>query len=87
MVCVKNPFTKKPLESKLHRKYELNLLNEPQHLAEIKTLKPLKIPNKGVTNLRERKLKHHQLKLCKKYTKNVHISFLMSRLEFFDMTD
>ena len=53
MVCVKNPFTKKWLESKLHRKYELNLLNEPQHLAEIKTLKLLKIANKGVTNSHE----------------------------------
>ena len=53
MVCVKNPFTKKRLESKLQRKYELNLLNEPQHLAEIKTLKLLKIANKGVTNSHE----------------------------------
>ena len=29
-------YEKKRLESKLCRKYELNLLNEPQHLAEIK---------------------------------------------------
>ena len=53
MVYVKNPFTKKRLESKLHRIYVLNLLNEPQHLAEIKTLKLFKIANKGVTNLYE----------------------------------
>ena len=65
MVCVKNPFTKKRLESKLHRKYELNLLNEPQHLAEIKTLKLLKIANKGVTNSHEQKLKNNLLKIHK----------------------
>ena len=39
------------------------MLNEPQHLAEIKTPKFLKIPNKGVTNLRERELKNNKLKL------------------------
>ena len=32
-------------------------LNEPQHLAKIKATKRLKILNKGVTNLRERKHK------------------------------
>ena len=30
--------------------YLLNLLNEPQHLAEIKAPKLLKIPNRGVTS-------------------------------------
>ena len=45
------------LESKLCRKYVSNFLNEPQYLAKVKTPKRLKIPNKGVTNLRERKLK------------------------------
>ena len=54
---------KKRLESEIRRKYVLNLLNEPQHLAEIKTQKFLKIPNKGVTNLRERELKNNKLKL------------------------
>lgn len=43
-------------DSKLRRKNVLNLLNEPQHLVKMKTQKLLKIPNKGVTNLRERKL-------------------------------
>ena len=50
---------KKRLDSKLYRKYVLNLLNEPQHLAAIKTPKIPKIPKKGVTNLRERKLKNN----------------------------
>ena len=50
---------KKRPESKLHRKYVLNLLNEPQHLAKLKTPKLLKFPRKGVTNLRERKLKNN----------------------------
>ena len=48
---------KKRLESKLRRKYVWNILNEPQHLAKIKAAKRLKILNKGVTNLRERKHK------------------------------
>ena len=47
------------LESYLLRKYLLNLLNEPQQLAKIKTPKHLKIPNKWITNLRERKLKNN----------------------------
>ena len=42
---------KKRLESKLCRKYVLNLLNEPQHLSKIRTLTLLKFPSKGVTNL------------------------------------
>ena len=46
-------------ESKLRRKYVLNLLNEPQNLAEIKAPKLLKFPSKGVTNLCERKLKNN----------------------------
>ena len=37
--AVKNPFMKK--ETKLRRKYVLNLLNEPQHMAKIKTPKLL----------------------------------------------
>ena len=60
MYCKKNQFTK---EYKLRRKYLLNLLNEPQHLAEIKAPKLLKFPSEGVTNLRERKLKNNWLKL------------------------
>ena len=55
---VKN-LRKKRLVSKLRRKYVINLLNESQHLAEIKTPKLLKIPNNGVTNLHERKLKNN----------------------------
>ena len=43
---VKIHLRKKRRESKLHRKYVLNLLNEPQHLAEIETPKLLQIPNK-----------------------------------------
>ena len=31
----------------------INLSNKPQHLAKTKTPTLLKIPNKGVTNLRE----------------------------------
>ena len=54
---------KKRVESKLRRKYVLNLLNEPQNLAEIKTPKLLKILNQKITNLRQRKLKHNLLKL------------------------
>ena len=50
--CIKS-ILKKRLESKLRRKYVLNLLNEPQHLAKIKTPKLLMIPNKGATNFRE----------------------------------
>ena len=41
-----------------------NLFDEPRHLARIKT-KFLKFPSKGVTDLRERKLKKK-----KKTTKN-----------------
>ena len=55
--CKKIHLRKKRLESKLRRKYGLNLLNEPQHFAEIKIPKLLKILNAGVTNLRERKQK------------------------------
>ena len=47
----------KRLESKLRRKYVFNLFDEPRHLARIKTAKFLKFPSKGVTDLRERKLK------------------------------
>ena len=74
---------KKRLESKLCRKYVLNLLNEPQHFAKIKTPKLLKIPNKGVTNLRERKLKNMQIPRFRenkrKVRKNFHVCFSMSR--------
>ena len=83
-------YEKKRLKSKLCRKYELNLLNEPQHLAEIKTPKLLKILNKGVTNLRERKLKNMQLtkiprKQIKSMRENVHVSLPMLSLGFFDV--
>ena len=59
-LCLKKKsiYEKKGLESKLPKKYVLNLFSEPQHLAEIKTPKLLKISNKGVKNLRERKLKN-----------------------------
>ena len=85
-------YEKKRLESKLCRKYILNLLNEPQHLAEIKTPKLLKILNKGGTNLRERKLKNMQLtKIPRKQIKimreNDHVSLPMLRLGFFDVID
>ena len=63
---------KKRLESKLHRKYVLNLLNEPQHLAAIKTPK---IPNKGVTNLRERKRFSTETKNANVRWKRVKTSF------------
>ena len=84
-------YEKKRLESKLCRKYILNLLNEP-HLAEIKTPKLLKILNKGGTNLRERKLKNMQLtKIPRKQIKimreNDHVSLPMLRLGFFDVID
>ena len=46
--------------------YLLNLLNEPQHLAEIKAPKLLKTSKQRVTNLRERKLKNDWLKLHEK---------------------
>ena len=59
----RNYLRKKRLGSKLHRRYVLNLLYEPQYLTEVKTPKLLKIPNKVVTNLRERKLKKNQLSL------------------------
>ena len=66
------------------------MLNEPQHLAEIKTPKLRKILNKGVTNLRERKLKNMQLtKIPRKQIKimreNDHVSLPMLRLGFFDV--
>ena len=66
---------KKRLESKLHRKYVLNLLNEPQHLAAIKTPKLPKIPNKGVTNLRERKRFSTETKNANVRWKRVKTSF------------
>ena len=60
---VEDPFTEKKLESKLRRKYEVNLLNKPQNLAKIKAPKLLKFPSKGITNLRKRKFKNNELKL------------------------
>ena len=66
MTCkpiVEDPFTEKKLESKPHRKYQVNLLNKPQHLAKIKAPKLLKFPSKGITNLRKRKFKNNELKL------------------------
>ena len=56
--CKKNPLLKKKrLKSKLCRKDLLNLLNEPQQLTKNKPQKLRKIPNRGVTNLREHKAK------------------------------
>ena len=52
IVIVKIHLRTKRLASKLRRKYVLNLKNEPQQLTKIKN-PTLKIPNKGVTNLRE----------------------------------
>ena len=80
-INIKIPCTKKEI-----RVQTLNLLNEPQNLAKTKPPKLLKIPNKGITNLGERKLKNNKLKLREnklKYAKNVHVSFPVSRLEFF----
>ena len=57
------------LESKLCRKYLLNLLNESQYLAKIKNPKLLRIskfPCKGETNLRERQLKKELAKTPRK---------------------
>ena len=57
--CKKNSLSekkKKRRKSKLCRKDLLNLLNEPQQLTKNKPQKLRKIPNRGVTNLRERKL-------------------------------
>ena len=39
----------------------LNSLNEPQHLAKIKTLNLPKIQNKELEKLREHKLKNNEL--------------------------
>ena len=56
---------KKRLESYSRNMYVLNLmyvshlLKEQQHLTKIRTPKLLEIPNRGVTNLRERKLKNN----------------------------
>ena len=50
-ICGKEARVQTPLKS------GLNLFSEPQHLVQIKTPKLLKIPNKGVTNLRKQKLK------------------------------
>ena len=47
-----------------------------------------KIPNKGVTNLRDRKLKNNKLKLGEnkqKVRENCSRQFPMSRLEFLDV--
>ena len=66
MTCkpiVEDPFTEKKPESKLRRKYQVNLLNKPQRLAKIKAPKLLKFPSKGITNLRKRKFKNNELKL------------------------
>ena len=60
---VEDPFTEKKLESKLRTKYQVNLLNKPQHLAKIKAPKLLKFPSKRITNLRKRKFKNNELKL------------------------
>ena len=67
-----------------------NLFDESRHLARIKTPKFLKFPSKGVTDLRERKLKKKQLKIPEKKLKvreNIHVSYPMSKLVFFDVID
>ena len=78
--CKKIHLRKKRLDSNQSNNI-LNLLNEPQNLAEIKTSNLLKIPNKRVTKFRERKLRNKQLKFCEnkqeKYTKNFHVSFFI----------
>ena len=50
----------------------------------MKIPKVLQIPNKGLKNSREQKLKLklYSAKTNLKYAKNVHVSFPMSRLEF-----
>ena len=87
--CKKSSYEKKRLQSKLRRKYVLNLLNEPKHLAKIKTPKLHKNSNKGVKNLRERRLKNNKINTPRiqnwKYAKSVHVSSPKSRLEFFDV--
>ena len=84
--CKKSSYEK---EAKLRRKYVLNLLNEPKHLAKIKTPKLHKNYNKGVKNLRERKLKNNKINTPRKqnwkHAKSVHVSSPKSRLEFFDV--
>ena len=62
---------RKKREFKLRKRYILNLLNEPQHLAKIKTPKLLKFQNKGVTNLRDWKLKNNRPKVRKNKQKGV----------------
>ena len=54
------------------------MLNEPQHLAEIKTPKLLKILNKGGTNLRERKLKNMQILRFRENKRKVREKMSMS---------
>ena len=53
-------------------------MNEPQHLAKIKTPKLLKIPNKGVTNLRVRKLKNMQILRFRENKRKVREKMSMS---------
>ena len=50
-LSVKNLFTKKEAGVQTLKIYLLNLLNEPQHLAEIKAPKLLKTPKQRVMNL------------------------------------
>ena len=57
-LSVNNQFTKKEAGVQTLKIYLLNLLNEPQHLAEIKAPKLLKTSKQRVTNLRERKPKN-----------------------------
>ena len=87
--CKKSSYEKKRLQTKLRRKYVLKLLNEPKHSAKIKTPKLHKNSNKGVTNLRERKLKNNKINTPQKqnwkHAKSVHVSSPKSRLEFFDV--
>ena len=57
-------------------------MNEPQHLAEIKTPKLLKILNKGGTNLRERKLKNMQILRFRENKRKVREKMSMSVFQF-----
>ena len=79
---------KKRLESKLRKNCVVNLFNEPQHLVEIKLRNLLKFQTKGNKFVRTKVYKTTNQILWKqnnKYAKNVHVSFPMSRSEFFDV--
>ena len=79
---VKNQFTKKEAGVQTLKIYLLNLLNEPQHLAEIKAPKLLKnFQTKGNEFTRTKA----QKQLTKTPRKQTRCTRKMSRLEFFDV--